>query len=447
MQKRNLDTIAELSEIVHSRITIVRASCPSLAALQNLFQTLFNASLHREESADLLFDIVVLDPSNPDPKPPSNPPFDRWLAYSFSGHLEANVANIVKLARASDPRASSFALYYDEKTGWYIWGMVDQGEKYHSFLNHVSDSGSERPGLFQASIAGVGHLIVSVAYEKVAELRVDRLILRTHDIFWRGPVHDKLLPGIQSYISDVVSIVGTNTFEKRGHWSASLSSYWIASLCSLILKIQGLKHGGALLLNTGDATGLNIKYRINYDRLRESLFRRAILHIKHTDVSDRIFEEVLDTNSDEVPIDYYLEESIFGSDITQNDKEVSGALWFIACLSRVDGLIVMDRQLGVLGFGAEITINEVPKSIIKAKSRLGGTKRGPKLHYDHFGTRHRSMMRYVARNPASVGFVISQDDEVRAMTQVNGKVVVWDDLRLQLQFPVRTKSRPRRAGA
>jgi hypothetical protein len=325
--------------------------------------------------------------------------------------------------------------------------MVDQGETYHSFLNHVSDSGLQRPGLFQASIAGVGHLIVSVAYEKVAELRVDRLVKRTHDIFWRGPVHEKLLPGIQSYISDVISIVGNKTFDKRGHWSASLSSYWIASLCSLILKIQGLKHGGALVLNIGEAAGLNIKYLLNYDRLRESLFRRAILHIKHTEVSDRIFEEVLDKNSDEVPVDYYLEESIFGSDIKQNDKEVSGALWFIACLSRVDGLIVMDRQLGVLGFGAEITINEVPKSIIKATSRLGGTKRGSKLHYEHFGTRHRSMMRYVAQNPASVGFVVSQDGEVRAMTQVNERVVVWDDLRLQLQFPVRAMRRPRSARA
>jgi len=31
----------------------------------------------------------------------------------------------------------------------------------------------------------------------------------------------------------------------------------------------------------------------------------------------------------------------------------------------------------------------------------------------------------------SLGFVISQDGDVRAMTQVRGKLVVWENLRLQ----------------
>ncbi len=173
MQKRNFDTIAELSAIVHARLTCLRPSCPSRDALQSLFQILFFASLHREESANLLFDIVVLDPLNPDPDPPIRVTYDRSAVYSFSTPLEANVANIVKLARASDPRASSFALYHSKQTGWYIWGMVDQGNQYYSFLNHASTSGSVRPGLFQASIAGAGHLIVYSDYAKLGVCRLN----------------------------------------------------------------------------------------------------------------------------------------------------------------------------------------------------------------------------------------------------------------------------------
>lgn len=307
--------------------------------------------------------------------------------------------------------------------------MVDQGDRHFSSLNLSSGRGALRAGLFQVSIVGVGHLIVYVQQLKIAELRIDRLISRTHDVFWRGPIHENLLPGINSYISDVLSIVGSNTFNKRGHWPGSLAGYWIESLCTLILRIQELKHGGAVLINPGN-TGLNTKYQVRYNRLTESLFRRAILQIKHTDVSDKIFEEVLDVDSDDVPVDYYLEESISGSDIGQIDKEVDATLWFIACLSRVDGLIVMDKNLCVLGFGAEITANEIPKTIVKAKGRLGGIKGTLKLNYDHFGTRHRSMMRYIGRNPSSIGFVISQDNEVRAMTRVKEHVVVWDNIRL-----------------
>jgi hypothetical protein len=210
------------------------------------------------------------------------------------------------------------------------------------------------------------------------------------------------------------------------------------------LRVQGLKHGGAILINPGSKNGLNIKYPLHYDRLKQSLFRRAVLHILNTDTSDKIFEEVLDIDGDEVPVDYYLDERVYETHISENDREIDGSLWFIACLSRVDGLVVIDKHLDVLGFGAEITINEIPKIIIKAKSRLGGTQSGSKLNYDHFGTRHRSMMRYIAQNPASIGFVISQDGDVRVMTQVQGKVVVWDDLRLQVHFPARRRRSRRR---
>ena len=47
-------------------------------------------------------------------------------------------------------------------------------------------------------------------------------------------------------------------------------------------------------------------------------------------------------------------------------------------------------------------------------------------------------MRYCSHNPGSVGFVISQDGAVRAMTQVCGRVVMWENLRLRrLQYLTR----------
>ena len=60
------------------------------------------------------------------------------------------------------------------------------------------------------------------------------------------------------------------------------------------------------------------------------------------------------------------------------------------------------------------------------------------LDPNHYGSRHRSMMRYCSHNPGSVGFVISQDGAVRAMTQVRGRVVMWENLRLRrLQYVTR----------
>jgi hypothetical protein len=44
--------------------------------------------------------------------------------------------------------------------------------------------------------------------------------------------------------------------------------------------------------------------------------------------------------------------------------------------------------------------------------------------------RHRSMIRYCASNEDSVGFVVSQDGDVRAITAVKNHVVVWENVRI-----------------
>jgi hypothetical protein len=45
-------------------------------------------------------------------------------------------------------------------------------------------------------------------------------------------------------------------------------------------------------------------------------------------------------------------------------------------------------------------------------------------------------MRYCDKVPGSIGFVISQDGDVRAITKVDERLVVFDNLRLQAHaFP------------
>ena len=41
------------------------------------------------------------------------------------------------------------------------------------------------------------------------------------------------------------------------------------------------------------------------------------------------------------------------------------------------------------------------------------------------------MLRYCATNPNSVGFIISQDGDVRAATQFESQVLLWDNIRIQ----------------
>ena len=48
-----------------------------------------------------------------------------------------------------------------------------------------------------------------------------------------------------------------------------------------------------------------------------------------------------------------------------------------------------------------------------------------------FATRYRSMMRYCFANANSIGFVVSQDGEVRAMTRVKDTMLFWPNVTLE----------------
>jgi hypothetical protein len=138
-----------------------------------------------------------------------------------------------------------------------------------------------------------------------------------------------------------------------------------------------------------------------------------------------------------------VDEWIAGNDLEEIRNELGGAIWFISLLTRVDGLVLLNQNLEVQGFGVEITVGEEPSEIYAAGDAWASEWLLRKVDYQHYGTRHRSMMRYCAKFPGSVGFVISQDGDVRVMTKVDERLVVWENIQLQLPKFV-SRKRPRR---
>ena len=265
------------------------SACPKLEVLVNLFEAMYYASLRTEESLQIAFHIVYLDPENPDPKPPERIRNDRWSSVPFAQRISLTVSNLVKIAKASDPRTSSFAVYHSARGKLFVWGLVDQGNRYHDYVNYDSDLGPERPGLFQSSIMSAGHLIAYIGYEKIAELRVDLLSRAALDVLWDGPVSEALEPGIQIYLKNVKDAIGEPLWPTFPEWEGILRHRWVSSLCRLLLRMRNYRHGGALLI-TPDVTryGLNVKYGMQYERLRSSLERNGKLRILESFVSDVI---------------------------------------------------------------------------------------------------------------------------------------------------------------
>jgi len=395
---------------------------------------MYFASLKTEELHALSFDIVYLDPQNPDPSPPKRITNDRWRFIRFSETIPLNIPNLMKLASACDPRTSSLAIYHDSQDRLGAWGLIDQGNSYSDYINYESESGPERPGLFHASTAGIGHLVAYRQTKKIAELKVNTLITNILDVFADGPIHDALQPGVLNYLDAIKRIVPPEIYEDRSGWDESLKSKWMETLCRLILRVQKYHHGGALLISPDNSqNGLNIKYKLAYDRLRSAIENRAALEVQVTYASDRIWEYIESDDEGDMPIQLYLEESVNSNNLEDNRREIDSTIWFISLLTRVDGSVCLNQDLEVKGFGVEITVREAPKSILLALSRYANPKsRFRRVDYNHYGTRHRSMMRYCYKVPGSVGFVVSQDGAVRAITRVREHLVIWDNIKLQL---------------
>ena len=127
---------------------------------------------------------------------------------------------------------------------------------------------------------------------------------------------------------------------------------------------------------------------------------------------------------------WYLEERVSESKEQDVLDEITGAVRFISSLSCVEGLILAGPDLSIRGFGVEIRPKKEIKTLYMASSPVPQTKSLNQIDPHHYGTRHRSMMRYCRAHPKSVGFVISQDDEIRAITQVQKRLVMWENLQV-----------------
>ncbi len=432
----------DIAKAVFIEIKRRKNEFPSEDILVDLFEIMYFASIRTEEAEPILFNSVYLDPNDPDPDPPERTVRDRWGYVKFSKQIEFNIPNVIKLAKASDPRSSSLAIYHNENDELFIWGLIDQGNRYHDYVNYESEEGPERPGIFQASVEGPGFLVAYIQYQKIAELRINHLIRRTVDIFSKGPIKDALESGIKRYLNSVQTAVGEDVYNDRDHWANSLTQYWFATICRILLRIRSYKHGGALLISAGRAErGLNIKYPIFYTRLKDALVQRGVKLIEMTNASDLIYEYL---EGDDIPTDLYLDENVSQTELNDIRSEIDGSLWFISLLSRVDGLVLLSKHLSVRGFGVEIKSSNIPDEVYISSSRIPIESDLKEVDYNHFGTRHRSMMRYCWNYPGSVGFVVSQDGDVRAMTMCDDRLIIWDNIKLQAYTFIRRRLLRRR---
>jgi hypothetical protein len=177
---------------------------------------------------------------------------------------------------------------------------------------------------------------------------------------------------------------------------------------------QYRRGGGLVVVADRSLPGMNVHYRLKYDRLLPSLMAL---------VSESRSQNLLAGAQSPAAM---------ARQIDKHKAEVLDAIRFIAALTRVDGVVALDRDFGVLGFGAELRSESPLASVFAAGDALGTESLLRKLDLAAFGTRHRAMMRYCFENEGSLGFAVSHDGDIQAMARIGLRLVLWENIDVEL---------------
>ena len=172
---------------------------------------------------------------------------------------------------------------------------------------------------------------------------------------------------------------------------------------------------------------------MSYPRLKEG-FQKALYYGPiQEDVAVRL--EAIDfAEEEELSMGLYLDEAVSNNEGDDVAKMTTGAVRLVSSLAGIDGCVVLSPDLTVSGFGAMIK-SEYSKddALLSLSADLEGAE---SIRCDRYGMRHRSMLAYCSEHPGAVGFVVSQDGDVRVITSLNGQCVIFANVKIHdLRLP------------
>ncbi len=424
-----------LAELVARRLDSHGTVGPSEQILLQLFETLYFASLKTDEARPCRCTVNYIDPNCGGSDLPGSHRDSDWQVIRFREPLPLSVRTLIKLADAADPTVSSLAVYSHHDQGLFIWGIVDQELRYGDYVALDAKGDPQRPGLFQATITGVGSVAVYQNFALLGSLEQNNLVNEYYNVLWQGPVHQHLRNTLQETLVDhQESHKEPRKLSHVAHIMEELLVRWENAICRILVNIQQYNHGGGLLIVPKcPAPDVDVKYEQVYDRLPTSLFRLAEQQMLKRQMADTIAAHCRHAD-DTLPCAVHFDAVTYQTELDRLKSILLGCVRYIASLSRVDGFVLLDQSLVVHGFGVEARADTDLCEIFIAGDAQASSHLLRTAPLSQFGTRHRAMMRYCDANPGSLGFVISQDGDIRATMQHNGRLLLWENINVQLAY-------------
>ncbi|MES2922133.1 MAG: hypothetical protein V4819_11335 [Verrucomicrobiota bacterium] len=394
------------------------ADAPTQEQLREVCDVLYASSLLKEEGRAVRARVII---APPDAFAATEGPPNGTHAVRFTVPHSLTSNEIKRLSPAASFFHSVVAIWPDRDRGFRIWGILNTGPRW---LNIVAGGrkplGKEIPHPI-IHVRDPGWLLFYGGYNLIAEWRGREFHGPRMDVFQSRLLNERFASYRMRLVEDLTegclpTTLGTEAYADLAHL---ISLQFVKRIINLV-RTSG--HGGSMVIVPANEDGMeaatswiDCKYSATPDvaglRFR-SLLQSIIRRVGMLCPEDSVVEDAWHVfrNSSDPELDR-LEEAFFELARLFSD------------LMQVDGALVLDKRLGLIGFGGEIRVDRNVLQVGHAHDLEGKIVTPWNVQSD--GTRHRSVYRLCSVEPEVIGFVISQDSHVRMIANVDDSVIFW----------------------
>jgi sensor domain DACNV-containing protein len=403
-----------------------RENCPGCAILAELLSTCYQASLMREEERPVRFRLIFRDPER---FPLGQDPPDGLHRLVFTEPRPCSEDELRRLSPAASFNRSMVGVNLDDTGVPQIWGIVHSGPRWLQEVHGGTQQINPIPDSLIIFVTGPGRISVSVGSTMIAGLRGGQIICAAREVFAANWLREFF-----AVHRDELWAMHQEARQQFGDSWAPIDPAFPVILGQNLLRrvislVRNYRHGGTLLVvpteRTEELKGpnpfLNIKYLFRVDDGR----RRIHPHI--AGIMNEFARVASGSWRETRPLGWSEYLAISDPTLTRMDETLFEMAHFVAELTLVDGAVVLNQRLEVLGFGAEISggLENVP--CLQKALDIEGVSRQPESG-KRMGTRHRSAYRLCNALHDALAIVVSQDGQVRFIRWHDGAVTCWDQV-------------------
>lgn len=398
-----------------------RRSAPSLAAemseplLARLLSHCYQASLLTEELQPVTFRVVVIDPEELDVG--GGPPRG-YHRLQFAQSWPLDPATLRKLSPAVEFSHSLLGL---QPAGdqFRVWGIIHSGPRWTKTFYNSRQSFVPLPPSLVVSVTGPGSLGVSNGSAVIAKLSGGRISAPGPEVLsadWLARAFESVREEMQALHKRACDDCAQVSIDPI------ISQLLAQGLLKRTLELlRQERHGATLMIVPPDGVAELEHLQIKYPFRDEEPRRR------YTTLLVRLMRRLSELFADQPHVRWSDYLTAQDAELEELDESIEEFSRLLASLASVDGCVVLNRKMELLGFGAEISgslpnVRYVHRALdIEALSvSLEST--------EDVGTRHRSAYRFCASHPDVVAFVLSQDGRIQLIKHFSGEVTCWDQL-------------------